>query len=100
MPTPHISAAEGDFAPDILLPGDPRRATRIAEAFLDDARLVTEVRGIGTWTAHMMLMFSLGRADVLPVGDFGVRKGARVLYALDAMPKPSELEALAEPWRP
>ena len=50
MPTPHISAAEGDFAPDILLPGDPRRATRIAEAFLDDARLVTEVRGIVGYT--------------------------------------------------
>ncbi|HZJ40320.1 MAG TPA: hypothetical protein VFD20_05160 [Demequina sp.] len=50
MPTPHISAAEGDFAPDILLPGDPRRATRIAETFLDDARLVTEVRGIVGYT--------------------------------------------------
>ncbi len=50
MPTPHISAADGDFAPDILLPGDPRRATRIAEAFLDDARLVNEVRGILGYT--------------------------------------------------
>ena len=50
MPTPHISAADGDFAPDILLPGDPRRATRIAETFLDDARLVTDVRGIVGYT--------------------------------------------------
>lgn len=50
MPTPHISAPDGAFAPDILLPGDPRRATRIAEAFLDDAQLVTEVRGILGYT--------------------------------------------------
>ncbi|QZN86364.1 purine-nucleoside phosphorylase [Cellulomonas sp. C5510] len=50
MPTPHISAQPGDFAPDVLMPGDPRRATRIAETVLDDARLVTEVRGVVGWT--------------------------------------------------
>jgi purine-nucleoside phosphorylase len=50
MVTPHISAAPGDFAPDVLMPGDPRRAHRIAETFLQDARLVTEVRGIEGWT--------------------------------------------------
>lgn len=46
MPTPHISAPDGAFAPDVLLPGDPRRAALIADRFLDDAHLVTEVRGI------------------------------------------------------
>lgn len=46
MPTPHIGAAAGDFAPDVIMPGDPRRAKAIAERFFDDARLVTEVRGI------------------------------------------------------
>lgn len=50
MVTPHISAAPGDFAPDVLMPGDPRRARRIAETFLQNARLVTEVRGIEGWT--------------------------------------------------
>ncbi|MBO1751375.1 purine-nucleoside phosphorylase [Actinotalea sp. BY-33] len=50
MATPHIDAAPGDFAPDILMPGDPRRATRIAETVLEDARLVTEVRGILGYT--------------------------------------------------
>ncbi len=64
MPTPHISAADGDFAPDILLPGDPRRATRIAETFLDDARLVTEVRGIvgytGTYQGRPMSVMATG----------------------------------------
>ncbi len=68
----------------------------------DDAVVaaVTQIRGIGEWTAHMLLMFSLGRPDVLPVGDFGVRKGAMLLYDLGDMPKPKELEVLAEPWRP
>ncbi|MDX3691992.1 purine-nucleoside phosphorylase [Streptomyces europaeiscabiei] len=48
--TPHISAAPGDFAPLVLMPGDPRRARRIAETFLDEARLVTDVRGILGYT--------------------------------------------------
>ena len=61
---------------------------------------VTQIHGIGEWTAHMLLMFSLGRPDVLPVGDYGIRKGAMQLYRLRDLPKPSELEALAEPWRP
>ncbi len=50
MSTPHISAEPGDFAPSVLMPGDPRRARKIAETFFDDARLVTEVRGIEGWT--------------------------------------------------
>jgi DNA-3-methyladenine glycosylase II len=68
----------------------------------DDAvvEAVTQVRGVGEWTAHMLLMFSLGRPDVLPVGDYGVRKGAMRVYGLDDLPKPAELEAIAETWRP
>ncbi|WP_203568658.1 purine-nucleoside phosphorylase [Aestuariimicrobium ganziense] len=50
MPTPHIAAQPGEIAPLVIMPGDPRRATRIAETFLDDARLVSEVRGIGCYT--------------------------------------------------
>jgi purine-nucleoside phosphorylase len=50
MATPHIGAEPGDFAPDVLMPGDPRRATRIAESVLEGARLVTEVRGILGYT--------------------------------------------------
>ena len=50
MATPHIAAEPGDFAPDVLMPGDPRRATRIAETVLDDVRLVSEVRGILGYT--------------------------------------------------
>ncbi|WP_040164817.1 purine-nucleoside phosphorylase [Microbacterium gorillae] len=64
MPTPHISAAEGDFAPDVLMPGDPKRARRIAQTFFDDARLVTDVRGIegwtGTWEGHPISVMASG----------------------------------------
>jgi DNA-3-methyladenine glycosylase II len=68
----------------------------------DDAVVaaVTRVHGIGEWTAHMLLLFSLGRPDVLPVGDYGVRKGAMLLYRLDVLPKREELERLTERWRP
>src|SRR5262249_34516370 len=53
---------------------------------LDDDTVVTQlttIKGIGEWTAHMLLMFNLGRPDVLPVGDYGVRKGVQLLYGLD-----------------
>ena len=61
---------------------------------------VTQIRGVGVWTAHMLLMFSLGRPDVLPVGDYGVRKAARDLYGLDELPSPGELEEIARSWQP
>ncbi len=70
---------------------------------LDDEeviRALVAVRGIGEWTAHMFLMFTLHRADVLPVGDLGVRNAAMAAYGLPRPPKPAELTLLAEPWRP
>jgi DNA-3-methyladenine glycosylase II len=63
------------------------------------SRLVA-VKGIGQWSADMFLMFYLGRADVLPVGDLGIRRAAERSYCLPAMPSPEELRAIAEPWRP
>jgi DNA-3-methyladenine glycosylase II len=63
-------------------------------------RELTAVKGIGEWTAHMFLMFTLHRPDVLPTGDLGVRNAAMRAYGLDAPPGPADLEALAEPWRP
>ena len=53
------------------------------------------VKGIGEWSAHMFLMFSLGRLDILPTGDLGVRKGMMIQYGLQALPKPAEMHALA-----
>ena len=63
------------------------------------SRLVA-VKGIGQWSADMFLIFHLGRADVLPVGDLGIRRAAERSYCLPAMPSPEELRAIAEPWRP
>jgi DNA-3-methyladenine glycosylase II len=58
------------------------------------------IRGIGRWTVEMMLMFRLGRPDVLPVDDLGVRKGAQVLDRSDTMPTPRELVGRGERWGP
>jgi DNA-3-methyladenine glycosylase II len=74
---------------------------RIAK--LSDDKLVEEltlVRGIGRWTAEMFLMFQVGRLDVWPVGDLGVRKGYAVIHGRPAMPTPKELELLGDPLRP
>jgi DNA-3-methyladenine glycosylase II len=63
-------------------------------------RKVTEVRGIGRWTADMLLIFCLGRPDVLPVGDLGVQNSMRIAYGLDGQPSPAAMIDIAEPWRP
>jgi DNA-3-methyladenine glycosylase II len=58
------------------------------------------VKGLGPWTAHMFLMFHLQRPDVLAVGDLGIRRAVMIRYGMEALPAPSELEILGEPWRP
>jgi DNA-3-methyladenine glycosylase II len=63
------------------------------------ARLLP-VHGIGRWTAEMFLIFSLGRLDVLPLADYGLRAGVRKHYALPELPEKDELIERAEPWRP
>jgi DNA-3-methyladenine glycosylase II len=70
---------------------------------LDDAEIIarlTEVRGIGQWTVEMLLIFQLGRPDVLPADDFGVRNGFRHAYGLSELPRPKDLLAFGERWRP
>jgi len=62
--------------------------------------MVTQVKGIGRWTADMLLLFCLGRPDVLPVGDLGIRANMKAAYDLPELPKPSEMEEIAHPWRP
>lgn len=59
-----------------------------------------EVKGVGPWTAQMVLMFSLGRPDVLPVDDYGIKKAIRAVYGLRDLPGHSEIEAIAKPWHP
>jgi 3-methyladenine DNA glycosylase/8-oxoguanine DNA glycosylase len=70
---------------------------------LSDEELVerlVSVRGIGAWTVEMFLIFRLGRPDVLPIHDLGVKKGWSVTYGKKRMPKPKELLAFGERWRP
>ena len=61
---------------------------------------LTAVKGLGPWTAHMFLIFHLGRPDVLPVTDLGVRRAVQLAYGLEELPSGPALEQLAEPWRP
>jgi DNA-3-methyladenine glycosylase II len=61
---------------------------------------LTAVKGIGEWSAHMFLMFHLGRPDVLPVGDQGIRNAVRTQYGLRKVPDAKRLEKIAKPWRP
>lgn len=63
------------------------------------ARL-TQARGVGRWTVEMLLIFKLGRPDVLPADDFGVRNGCRVAFGLPALPTAKELLRYGEAWRP
>jgi DNA-3-methyladenine glycosylase II len=70
---------------------------------LDDDAIVerlVEVRGIGRWTVEMLLIFQLGRPDVLPVDDFGVRNGFRMAYRRRTLPTPKEVLRYGERWKP
>lgn len=62
--------------------------------------VLTAVKGIGVWTAHMFLIFALRRLNVLPVGDLGIRAAIRKAYNLPAMPKPAEVVDLGRRWHP
>ncbi len=61
---------------------------------------LTEARGVGRWTVEMLLIFQLGRENVLPVDDFGVRNGFRIAYKKRAMPKPKALQRFGQRWQP
>ncbi|PON40877.1 DNA-3-methyladenine glycosylase I [Parasponia andersonii] len=70
---------------------------------MDDKSLftmLTMVNGIGSWSVHMFMIFSLHRPDVLPINDLGVRKGVQFLYNLEDLPRPSQMEQLCEKWKP
>jgi DNA-3-methyladenine glycosylase II len=70
---------------------------------MTDAEIVerlTEIKGVGRWTAEMFLMFNLGRPDVLPIHDFGVRKGYQIAYNKRKPPEPEQLEKFGKRWSP
>lgn len=94
------SASLKDLAAKTIEGVVPDRETLLA---LEDAAIIerlTEVRGIGRWTVEMMLIFQLGRRDILPVDDFGVRNGFRLAYGLRKMPAPKALALFGERWAP
>lgn len=70
---------------------------------LPDAEVIehlTQVKGVGVWTAHMFLIFALRRTNVLPSGDLGIRMAIRKAYGLAELPKPAEIETLGQRWHP
>ena len=86
-------------------------AAKTAAGLLDFARLpelsdeeviqhLTQVKGVGVWTAHMFLMFSLRRPNVLPTGDYGVQAAIRKHYKKRKLPKPKDMEKIAKAWEP
>jgi 3-methyladenine DNA glycosylase/8-oxoguanine DNA glycosylase len=80
------------------------RRLRLAavEEMLDDeiARELTQVKGVGIWTAQMFLIFRLGRPDVFPVTDLGIRKGVQVAYRLRTLPTPDRVSRIGARWAP
>lgn len=77
--------------------------TRRESARMTDEALIerlTTIRGVGRWTVEMLLIFTLGRPDVLPVDDFGVREGYRLVFGLDAQPRPRALAEIGLAWAP
>ena len=93
-------AALHDLAAHTL---DGRLASDELLAAQDDEAVITQcsnIRGIGRWSAQMLLMFHLGRPDVLPVGDFGVCNGFRLAYGLKGMPQPAALAKFGARWAP
>jgi len=86
-------------------------SAKTAEGILDFARLgdlpdeeviqhLTQVKGIGVWTAHMFLMFSLRRPNVLPTGDYGIQMAMKKHYKKRKLPKPKDMEKIARAWDP
>ena len=93
-------AALRDIAAKALDGVVPSRAA--ARRLGDDALIerLTSIRGVGRWTVEMLLMHTLGRPDIFPVDDFGVREGYRILHGLDAQPKPKALAVLGAVYAP
>lgn len=94
------SASAHDLARHALEGELPTHDQLATMSDLEIVRHMTVVRGIGPWTVHMLLLFRLGRPDVLPTGDFGVREGYRMLYGQERQLTPTQFRAAAEPWKP
>jgi 3-methyladenine DNA glycosylase/8-oxoguanine DNA glycosylase len=76
----------------------PRRFDHLSDEEVIAA--LTHVKGVGRWTVEMLLIFRLGRLDVLPVNDYGIQKAMQKAYRMRTLPKPDRMRRVAEPWRP
>ncbi len=76
---------------------NPRTLHKMSSAELEEH--LVQVKGIGMWTVHMFLIFTLGRPDVLPTGDLGIRKGFQAVFGLRSLPSHDQMEKLAKDWR-
>jgi DNA-3-methyladenine glycosylase II len=83
-----------------IVSGDLRLASIGRRADDEVIAELTQVRGIGRWSAEMFLLFRLGRIDVWPVDDYGVRKGASRIFELETLPSKTELDKMGQPFRP
>jgi DNA-3-methyladenine glycosylase II len=98
-----VSRQKAGYLRDLAAHVTDRRLDLQGLPALSDAEViqqVTAVKGLGEWSAHMFLMFHLGRPDVLPVGDLGVRHGMRITYGLPGLPTPKEALGIGAPWAP
>lgn len=98
-----VSGRKASYLHDLATRFAAGELSNSAVAAMDESALLaelTKVKGVGEWTVHMFMIFSLHRPDVLPSGDLGVRKGVQELYKLKALPKPEEMAGLCERWRP
>jgi DNA-3-methyladenine glycosylase II len=98
-----LSTQKTAYIRDLARHARDRRVTFESLPELPDAAVIdhlTQVKGIGVWTAHMFLIFALRRPDILPTGDLGVRNAIRRAYNLEALPSPAQMEQVAAAWRP
>jgi DNA-3-methyladenine glycosylase II len=98
-----LSNAKVEFLRDLAAHVKDGRLDLKRLAKLPDEDVIAElieVKGIGSWTAEMFLIFHLGRPDVVSVGDLGIRRAVQIAYGMKELPGPEELEKLAEEWRP
>ena len=98
-----LSGQKTAYIRDLARHTRDRRVVFEELAALSDDHVIerlTQVKGIGVWTVHMFLIFALRRPNVLPTGDLGIRNAVRKAYGMAELPKPAEIEMLAESWRP
>ncbi|MDQ4057168.1 MAG: DNA-3-methyladenine glycosylase [Thermoproteota archaeon] len=98
-----LSGKKIEYIKDLSARVIDRKLNLALTSEMSDDEIVNEliqVKGIGKWTAEMFLIFCLGRPDIFPVGDLGVRKAIQKVYTLPDLPKPSTMLAISQPWKP